>query len=212
TPAKIRPISAEIASNCRLGGGDSWGSLVLAHSEAIVRKSLGTPNPIDVRLAADRSDYDQTVLIHARMATTGNGDEVEAAHPYEIMAGVWLAHNGVCNVRHPLSDSAGLGEMIAGLAEGMSIPQAIRRAIRSVGGWGRVVVVDTRPAAANRRARVWLVGAGAGSPLYADAADPVRASIVATQPTGPATIAWPVGVLAELGVGFDGQATESQTP
>lgn len=71
---------------------DGFGAIVKRGDTVEVLKSVGTFEEIDALYVDQVAGYES--VIHFRMKTHGKID-IANCHPYEVVPGVWMAHNGV---------------------------------------------------------------------------------------------------------------------
>lgn len=71
---------------------DGFGAIVKRGDTVEVLKSIGTFEEINALYIEQVSGYE--AIIHFRMKTHGAID-IANCHPYEVVPGVWMAHNGV---------------------------------------------------------------------------------------------------------------------
>jgi glucosamine--fructose-6-phosphate aminotransferase (isomerizing) len=155
------PVLVEGLHRLEYRGYDSAGIAVVNRGRLAVTKTAGRVQDLRDKLGAKASFKSAVGIGHTRWATHGEPNDVNA-HPHTDAAGrVAIVHNGIIENAEQLrdqltasgvklvtdTDTEALAHMIAGelaAAEGITLQDAVVRALRSVEGAYGLVVLDTK--------------------------------------------------------------------
>ena len=99
-PAGI-PIAADLVDAAVSLNPDGWGAMGLAPAgRSFVRREVRVN--LEAILEFERAHRDSEYVLHLRRRTKGTVSRVNA-HPFKIVEGVYLVHNGTLDIETPVS-------------------------------------------------------------------------------------------------------------
>src|ERR1035437_3523403 len=86
-------LSAHELSHVWDRNSDGWGILYLRDGKPVAEKGMALAGLITAYEGAS----DVEMFLHFRFATHGTKSE-ENLHPFEVLPGLWMLHNGIINI------------------------------------------------------------------------------------------------------------------